>query len=152
MNLKSPTLQPSAIMQRAIALAKAGVSHGEIPIAAVLLDAEGNMLAEAHNGVEIAQNPIAHAEMQVLHQALQQRRYLEDCTLAVTLEPCAMCMAALCHARVGKVVFGAYDPKSGGTVSGARVPQHMHFKPEILGGIEEEACRAMLQEFFKTLR
>ena len=152
MKLKPPALQPSAIMQRAIALAKAGVSHGEIPIAAVLLDAEGNLLAEAHNGVETTANPLAHAEMQVLHQALQQRRYLEDCTLAVTLEPCAMCMAALCHARVGTVIFGAYDPKSGGTVSGARVPNHMHFKPEILGGIEEEACRAMLQEFFKTLR
>lgn len=152
MNLKRPTPDASAIMQRAIAMAKAGVSHGEIPIAAVLLDAGGNQLAEAHNGVETAQNPIAHAEMQVLHQALKHRRYLEDCTLAVTLEPCAMCMAALCHARVGTVIFGAYDPKSGGTVNGARVPQHMHFKPEILGGIEEETCRELLQDFFKTLR
>lgn len=140
------------MMQRAIAVAKAGVSHGEIPIAAVLTDAAGNVLAEAHNGVETGRNPLAHAEMQVLHQALQTRRYLEDCTLAVTLEPCAMCMAALCHARVGTVIFGAYDPKSGGTVNGARVPQHMHFKPEILGGIEEDTCRTLLQDFFKTLR
>lgn len=139
-------------MQRAIAVAKAGVSQNEIPIAAVLMDADGTVLAEAHNGVETLQNPLAHAEMQVLNQALQQRRYLEDCTLAVTLEPCAMCMAALCHARVGTVVFGAYDPKSGGTVNGARVPQHMHFKPEILGGIEEATCRTLLQDFFKTLR
>lgn len=152
MNFKRPTADVSGMMQRAIAVAKAGVSVGEIPIAAVLIDADGRVLAEAHNGVETEQNPIAHAEMQVLQQALQGRRYLEDCTLAVTLEPCAMCMAALCHARVGTVVFGAYDPKSGGTVNGARVPQNMHFKPEVLGGIEEEACRTLLQDFFKTLR
>ncbi len=156
MNLKPPSLQPSAIMQRAIALAQAGVSQSgckaELPIAAILLNAEGEVLAQAHNGVEAAQNPLAHAEMLALAQALKTRRYLEDCTLAVTLEPCAMCMAALCHARVGKVIFGAYDPKSGGTVSGARVPQHMHFKPQILGGIEEDACRTLLQSFFQTLR
>ena len=152
MNFKRPTSDVGAILHRAIAVAKAGVSAGEIPIAAVLADADGNVLAEAHNRVETAQNPLAHAEMEVLHKVLQGRRYLEDCTLAVTLEPCAMCMAALCHARVGTVVFGAYDPKSGGTVNGARVPQHMHFKPQVLGGIEEEACRTLLQDFFKTLR
>ncbi|RYG62218.1 MAG: nucleoside deaminase [Alphaproteobacteria bacterium] len=139
-------------MQQAIASAKLAVSVGEVPIAAILFDAHGNTLATAHNQVETTQNPLAHAEMLVLTQALKQRRYFEDCTLAVTLEPCAMCMAALCHARVGNVVFGAYDPKSGGTENGARVPQHMHFKPTIVGGIEEEACRALLQNFFKALR
>lgn len=147
-----PALASSEIMQRAIAQAKLAVSHGEIPIAAVLADAAGNILAEAHNLVETSQSPIAHAEMLVLTEALKQRRYFEDCTLAVTLEPCAMCMAALSHARVGKVIFGAYDPKSGGTVNGARVPQHVHFKPEILGGIEEDTCRTLLQDFFKALR
>jgi tRNA(adenine34) deaminase len=147
-----PTLASSKIMQRAIAHAKLAVSVNEIPIAAILTDASGNVLAEAHNMVETTANPLAHAEMLVLAEALKHRRYFEDCTLAVTLEPCAMCMAALCHARVGKVVFGAYDPKSGGTENGARVPQHMHFKPEILGGIEEEACRTLLQNFFKALR
>lgn len=139
-------------MCHAVAQARLAVSVGEVPIGAVLMDATGQILAQAHNHVETNQNPLAHAEMLALTQALQSRRYFEDCTLAVTLEPCAMCMAALSHARVGKVIFGAYDPKSGGTVNGARVPQHMHFKSEILGGIEEETCRTLLQNFFKTLR
>ncbi|PZP39610.1 MAG: tRNA-specific adenosine deaminase [Pseudomonas fluorescens] len=139
-------------MQLALASAKQAVSVGEVPIAAVLMDATGQILATAHNHVETTQNPLAHAEILALTEGLKSRRYFEDCTLAVTLEPCAMCMAALCHARVGTVIFGAYDPKSGGTTNGARVPQHMHFKPEILGGIEEESCRTLLQDFFKTLR
>ena len=152
MSRNPSTLPPGEIMHRAIASAKLAVSVGEVPIAAILLDADGNTLATAHNHVETLQNPLAHAEMLVLTEALKSRRYLEDCTLAVTLEPCAMCMAALCHARVGNVIFGAYDPKSGGTENGARVPQHMHFKPNILGGIEEDACRTLLQSFFKALR
>lgn len=162
MALNHSTLAPHALMHLAMASAKAVVSVAngirEIPIAAVLIGPAGETLATAHNLVETQGNPLAHAEMLVLQAVLISsnpptlKSYLQDCTLAVTLEPCAMCIAALCHARVGKVIFGAYDPKSGGTVNGARVPQHMHFKPEILGGIEEEACRDMLQSFFKTLR
>jgi tRNA(Arg) A34 adenosine deaminase TadA len=139
-------------MAQAVALAKVAAEKNEVPIAAVLVNAQGQTLATAHNLVETTQNPLAHAEFLVLTEALKQRRYFEDCTLAVTLEPCAMCMAALCHARVGKVIFGAYDPKSGGTVNGARVPSHMHFKPEILGGIAEDTCRELLQSFFQSLR
>lgn len=156
MTLNAPPLTPDTIMALAVAQAKLAVREGasvqEVPIGAVLMNSSGAVLASAHNLVETSQNPLAHAEMLTLTQALQGRRYLEDCTLAVTLEPCAMCMAALCHARVGRVVFGAYDPKSGGTENGARVPQHMHYKPEILGGIQEEVCRTMLQDFFRNLR
>lgn len=152
MALNQSHLAPSAIMAQAVALAQTAATQGEVPIAAILLDTSGNPLATTHNLVETTRNPLAHAEMLALAQALQSRRYFEDCTLVVTLEPCAMCMAALCHARVGRVIFGAYDPKSGGTENGARVPRHMHFKPEILGGIEEETCRTLLQDFFKTLR
>lgn len=145
--------QPSALMHAAIAQAQAAAQRGEVPIGAVLADASGTIIAQSGNMVEQTANPLAHAEMQVLSHALKNGgRYLQSCTLAVTLEPCAMCMAALIHARVGTVVFGAYDPKSGGTVNGARVPQHMHFQPQILGGIEEELCRTLLQSFFKTLR
>lgn len=147
------SLTPQALMQQALVLAEAASQAGEVPIAAVLADADGHILAHAANTVEAHGNPLAHAELRALQQAIAGgRRYFEDCTLAVTLEPCAMCMAALCHARVGKVLFGAYDVKSGGTVHGARVPQHMHFKPEVLGGIEEDAAKALLQAFFKELR
>lgn len=144
---------PHTLMHTALAHAREAVHHGEVPIAAVLADATGTVVAQAHNLSETQSNPLAHAEMLVLQQALATgKRYLEDHTLAVTLEPCAMCMAALIHARVGTVIFGAYDVKSGGTVNGARVPNHAHFKPHILGGIEEEASRDLLQSFFAALR
>lgn len=143
----------STLMQQALKQARAAAQAGEVPIGAVLADASGSLVAQAHNLSETQSNPLAHAEMLVLQQALATgRRYFEDCTLAVTLEPCAMCMAALIHARVGTVVFGAYDVKSGGTVNGARVPNHAHFKPQILGGIEEESSRNLLQSFFSGLR
>lgn len=143
------------MMQAALAQAQAAAWAGEVPVGAVIYrEADGQVLAQTHNLVEAQNNPTAHAEMLAIAQALKGAgtKYLEDCTLVVTLEPCAMCAQAASHARVGKVVFGAYDPKSGGTVNGARVPAHAHFKPEVLGGIEEEACRALLQNFFKTMR
>ena len=131
-----------------------GMAEGEIPVGAVLYDADGTLLAGAHNLTETLRDPTAHAEMLALQAAIKAtgKRYFEDCTLAVTLEPCAMCMGALVAARVGTVLFGAYDPKSGGTVNGARVPDHAHFRPEILGGLDEDACRDLLQTFFRTIR
>ena len=154
MSRNPSSLPPSEIMHRAIASAKLAVSVGEVPIAAILLDAAGNTLATAHNQVETTQNPLAHAEMLVLTEALKQRRYFEDCTLAVTLEPCAMCMAALCHARIGTVLFGAYDPKSGGVDNGARIfnATSCHYVPEVYGGIMERECAELLVGFFKGLR
>lgn len=147
-------LNTNFLMQQALAQAQTAARAGEVPVGAVLANAEGKVMATACNRVEAEQNPLAHAEMLVLQQVLagHPEKYLEDHTLAVTLEPCAMCMGALVHARVGTVVFGAYDPKSGGTVNGARVPAHSHFKPEVLGGIEEAACRELLQTFFHNLR
>lgn len=141
------------LMQQALLQAQAAATVGEVPIGAVLANSEGTIVAQAHNLSETQSNPLAHAEMLVLQQALATgQRYWEDHTLAVTLEPCAMCMAALINARVGTVIFGAYDVKSGGTVNGARVPNHAHFKPHILGGIEEEPSRELLQSFFSGLR
>ena len=147
-------LNTENLMQTALAEARKAADSGEVPVGAVLADGAGRILAATHNAVERDGNPLSHAEMRVLMQALAQRqdKFLTDCTLAVTLEPCPMCMAALCHARVGKVIFGAYDPKSGGTVNGARVPDFMHYKPEVLGGIEEAACAALLKDFFSSLR
>lgn len=140
-------------LRRALQEARLAAQKAEVPVGATLFDSNGTLIAAAHNQTETLADPTAHAEMLVLRQAIQGgRKYLEDCTLAVTLEPCAMCLGALCAARVGTIVFGAYDPKSGGTVNGARVAQHAHFKPEILGGIEEAACAALLTQFFSTLR
>ena len=148
------SFNPYPFMQAALTQAHVALAAGEVPIGAVLANPQGQVIAQAHNLVEAQNNPLAHAEMLCLHQGLAQlgEKYLVGCTLAVTLEPCPMCMAALAHARVARVVFGAYDPKSGGTVNGPRVANFMHHKPEILGGIEEAACAALLQGFFRGLR
>jgi tRNA(adenine34) deaminase len=144
----------TALMQKALSLAQAAAQKGEVPIAAVLADHRGNIVAEATNRVERDANALAHAEMLVLNEALngQHDKYLDGFTLAVTLEPCAMCAAALSHARVATVLFGAYDPKSGGTVNGARVPQHMHHKPTVIGGVLENDCADILKKFFAERR
>jgi tRNA(adenine34) deaminase len=144
----------TALMQRAITLAQAAGLRGEVPIAAVIANAKGEVVAEATNQVEADANALSHAEMIALNDALngQHDKYLDGFTLAVTLEPCAMCAAALSHARVSTIVFGAYDPKSGGTINGARVPQHMHHKATIIGGVMENDCADLLKKFFASRR
>ena len=101
-------------------------------------------------------NPLAHAEMLVIQQAshiLQQKR-LVDCDLYVTLEPCTMCAGAIAHARFRRIIFGAYDIKGGGVCHGCKVFEQstVHHSPEIIGGVSELECKALLQDFFKQLR
>ncbi|MCJ8355483.1 nucleoside deaminase, partial [Novacetimonas hansenii] len=117
---------------------------------------DGQLLARAGNRVEEWHDPSAHAEMQVMRAATAQRsgRRLADCVLYVTLEPCPMCAAAATHFRVGRIVFGAYDPKGGGVEHGPRVFSHpgcLH-RPEIVGGVRERETGRMLQDFFRHLR
>jgi len=99
---------------------------------------------------------MAHAEMIVLGagRALRGGKYLEDCTLTVTLEPCVMCAGAIAALRVGRVVFGAYDPKTGAVEHGPRVFTHAttHHKPALVGGVRETDCAALLSDFFSRLR
>ncbi|MFZ2619637.1 MAG: nucleoside deaminase [Alphaproteobacteria bacterium] len=141
------------MMHVALEHAQKAANAGEVPVGAVIYRGE-TILAVAHNHTEAERDPTAHAELLALHLArvATGQMYLEDCTIAVTLEPCAMCMAALCWARVGEVRFGAYDVKSGGTVSGARVPDHAHHKPIIVGGMCEAEAKAQLQAFFQARR
>lgn len=143
-----------SFMQQALEQAKQALSKGEVPIGALLVDASGTVLSAQHNLVEKRKDPTAHAEMLVMAEARAKRGtpYLEDCTLYVTLEPCAMCAQAISWSRVGEVRFGAYDVKSGGTINGARVFDHCHFKPEVYGGIMEEECASFMQNFFKEKR
>jgi tRNA(Arg) A34 adenosine deaminase TadA len=106
--------------------------------------------------VEAEQNPAAHAEMLVLAQAWAVRggKYFSDCTLTVTMEPCVLCAGAIAAFRVGKLVFGAYDPKSGAVEHGPRVFTHAgtHHKPEVVGGVREAECSALLKAFFASRR
>ncbi len=141
-------------MQHALALAHTAAELGEVPIGAVITDAAGTIIARAHNEVEATQDPTQHAEMLAISRALAHtgQKYLDGCALYVTLEPCAMCAGAIAHARLSRLYFGAYDPKSGGTEHGAQVLSHSHHKPEIIGGLMESDCAALLKDFFSGLR
>ena len=143
-------------MEQAICEAQEAAARGEVPVGAVVTDPAGQVLAAAGNRVEEHADPSAHAEMLALRAAAERlgAKHLAGCTLTVTLEPCAMCAQAASLFRVGRVVFGAYDPKGGGVEHGARVFSHpqCNHQPEVVGGVREAACAALLSAFFARLR
>jgi len=143
-------------MDKALAEARAAADRGEVPVGAVLLDASGEVLAMAGNRCRELSDPTAHAEMLAIRAACTATgsERLEGASLYVTLEPCAMCAAAISAARIARVYYGASDPKSGGVEQGARVFEHRqsHHKPEVYSGIAEGECAEMLREFFKGKR
>jgi tRNA(Arg) A34 adenosine deaminase TadA len=143
-------------MGSALIEARKAAEAGEVPVGAVLVDPRGEIVARAGNRTRRDCDPTAHAEILVIRAAaaaLGQER-LGGYTLYVTLEPCAMCAGALAHARISRVVYGVADPKSGGTDHGARVFSHAqsHHRPEVIGGISEDDCAALLQNFFAQKR
>ena len=139
-----------------IDLARQAADCGEVPIAAYIVAEDGSVLATAHNEVEQRCDATAHAELLAIQRAcaLRDTKYLVDCTLYVTLEPCAMCAQAASLAKIKKIVFGAYDPKGGGVEHGARLFQQptCHHAPEVVGGVMEAKCSALLKEFFQAKR
>jgi tRNA(Arg) A34 adenosine deaminase TadA len=143
-------------MDVALAEARAAAARGEVPVGAAIIDATGRVIAARGNEVEAMEDAGAHAEMLALRDAarLLERKYLTDCTLTVTLEPCAMCAGAIAAFRIKKLVFGAYDPKSGAVEHGPRVFTHAttHHRPEIIGGVRDSDCAALLKTFFAGLR
>jgi tRNA(adenine34) deaminase len=143
-------------MDLALDEARQAAARGEIPVGAVVTDDSGAVVAAAGNRTEAARNPALHAELVALQDAAAARgtKFLADCTLTVTLEPCAMCAGAIAAFRIKKLVFGAYDPKSGGVEHGPRVFAHAttHHKPEIIGGVRDSDCSALLSAFFAGLR
>lgn len=143
-------------MTTLIALARTAAERGEVPIAAAIVAGDGTVLAQAHNLVETNHDATAHAELLALRAAMAARnsKYLEDCTLFVTLEPCAMCAQAASLAKIRKIIYGAYDPKGGGVEHGARVFSHptCHHAPEIIAGMQAGECGALLSEFFRAKR
>lgn len=151
-----PHAQSDAWMERALACAREASACGEVPVGAVIVDAQGQMLASARNQVEAMRDVSAHAEMLAMREAARVRgtKFLEDCTLYVTLEPCAMCAQAIAFARIARVYFGAYDPKGGGVEYGATIFRQptTHHIPEVYGGIMERECAELLKAFFATKR
>lgn len=146
----------SSGMAAALAEARAAGEMGEVPVGAVVFDSKGEVLAARGNAVERMADAGAHAEMLALGDAARRlkRKFLSDCTLAVTLEPCAMCAGAIAAFRIKRLVFGAYDPKSGAVEHGPRVFSHAttHHRPEIIGGVRDSECTALLRSFFERLR
>jgi tRNA(adenine34) deaminase len=143
-------------MTQAIALATEAGAAGEVPVGAVVVGPQGDCIAAAGNQRERQGDPTAHAEILVLQQAAKhlQRWQLQDCTLYVTLEPCPMCAGAVVQARLGLLVYGADDPKTGAVRTVLNVPDSAasFHRLEVLGGILEKDCRQQLQAWFKQRR
>ena len=137
-------------MKKAFAEALQAFKEGEIPVGAVIVG-NGKIIARAHNLTETLNDVTAHAEMQAITAAanLLGGKYLNDCVLYVTMEPCAMCAGALAWSQIGRIVYGATDEKRGFKKF---APDVLHPKTELTGGILEVECAELLQEFFKQKR
>lgn len=145
-----------AALDAALAAARAAGARGEVPVGAAVIAADGTLLAVAGNETEARADPSAHAEMLALRAAAASLGVarLPDCDLVVTLEPCPMCAQAASFFRIRRLIFGAYDPKGGGVEHGARVfaAASCHHRPDVVGGVREGECAALLRAFFAARR
>lgn len=137
-------------MKKALEEAKAAYDMGEVPVGAVVVFG-GKVIARAHNMTEALNDPTAHAEMQAITMSADVLggKYLKGCTIYVTVEPCAMCAAALSWSQIGRVVYGASDPKRG---AGMFSPSLYHPKTEVCGGVMENECSVLMTSFFSGRR
>ncbi len=139
-----------------LAIEQAKLSGDEVPVGAVILDAAGKVLGAAHNNREIASDPTGHAEIIAIRQAAEQLGdwRLTNCTLVVTLEPCVMCAGAIQAARIPKVIFGAFDEAVG--AAGSRYDllrdEKLGQQIEVIGGVLQEECAALVERFFQDKR
>jgi tRNA(adenine34) deaminase len=144
--------QYAAWMGQALEVAAGALATGDVPVGAVVLSPEGEVLGSGHNQREADGDPTAHAEIVALRAAAWARGSwrLEDCTLVATLEPCVMCAGALMLARIGRLVLGAWDPKAGacGSVWDLVRDRRATHRVEVIGGIREQECSQILLDFF----
>ena len=150
-------MTPQEYMEKAYAQAKIAERKDEVPVGAVIVDRKsGKIISRAHNLTEHAQNCTCHAEISAIQKACKKLKTnrLRETDLYVTLEPCAMCAAAISFARIENLYFGAYDKKNGAVVNGVKFYENetCHHKPQVFGGVEEEKCGVILQRFFKNKR
>lgn len=143
-------------MAAALTQARRAAEHHDVPIGAVVLDPDGLVVSAGCNERELIQDPTAHAEVLAIRRAAEAvgAWHLDDHTLVVTLEPCTMCAGALVQARIGRLVFGAYDPKAGAVASLWDVvrDRRLNHRVEVIGGIREEACGQLIRDFFAPRR
>ena len=161
MDLSSAPVQPGGMtfashMDRALLEARAAAGRGEVPVGAVVVSPMGRVVSASGNRTRELRDPTAHAEVLALRAAcrLHGSDRLPGHALWVTLEPCAMCAAAIAAARIARLFYGASDPKSGGVQHGARVFTHpqSHHVPEIVAGIASADCALILRDFFRDRR
>jgi len=142
-------------MRRALELAREAAAEGEVPVGAVVTR-DGELIAEARNAMRGTTDPTAHAEIVAIRAAAERlgQSRLDECSLWVTLEPCAMCASAIAVARLAELRFGAEDPKGGGVMHGPRIFSQptCHHRPDVLGGIGEEESAQLLRSFFAQRR
>ena len=143
-------------MSEALSEARLALASGDVPVAAILLDAAGNRLGTGRNEREPSHDPTAHAEIIAIRQAAHARGtwHLEDTTLVVTLEPCTMCAGAILQARIPRVVFGAWDEKAGavGSVNDLLRDRRLPHRVEVVAGVLAAECAALLSGFFGAKR
>lgn len=148
-------MQDADYMRIAIALAKEAASQGEVPVGAIVVK-KGEVIGRGKNAPISLNDPTAHAEIQAMREAARTlgNYRLVDCTLYVTLEPCAMCSGAIQHARIVKLVYGASDPKTGccGSVVDLMAEARLNHHCEVNGGVLAEDCGSLLSDFFKQRR
>ncbi len=144
-----------AMMERAIALAAEAARQAEVPVGAVVYKGD-RIIAEAANNREAAQDPVGHAELLAMSKAgkVLGNWRLTDCTLAVTLEPCPMCAGAMVNARLGRVIYGADDPKAGACRTLFCIPtdERLNHRVRVIGGVLADQCQKQLREFFGRRR
>lgn len=150
-------MDDEAYMREALREAQAASARGEVPVGAILVDPEtGEIVARAGNAPISIFDPTAHAEILAIRDAAwrSENYRLTGLTLYVTLEPCTMCAGAISYARIGRVVYGARDPKGGAVDSGVKFFDQptCHHRPDILGGVLAEDCAQLLKSFFKARR
>jgi len=143
-------------MRRALLEAQAAARHGDVPIGAVVIDASGEVVGAGQNRREVDHDPTAHAEVVALRDAAARLGSwrLDDCSLVVTLEPCTMCAGAVVQARVGRLVFGAWNEEMGavGTLWDVVRDRRLHHRPEVVSGVLADECASLLQAFFAEHR
>ncbi len=147
---------PYYLMRQALAEAEKAFLEGEVPVGAVLADLEGQIIAKAHNQPIGLNDPTAHAEILAMRAAgLILKNYrLNNAILVVTLEPCLMCMGAAVNARIARLIFGAFDPKAGaaGSLYNLAADRQLNHEIDVMTGIMEAECRALMQAFFRVRR
>jgi len=141
------------LMRRCIEDARLSDASGDVPVAALVIDERGEIIGQARNEREATGDPTAHAEVLAIRRAADSRGEwrLEGCTLVVTLEPCIMCAGAILSSRIPTVVFGAWDEKAGaaGSLFDLLRDRRLNHRVEVVGGVEAEACSALLTQFFE---